>query len=349
MSEGHPASANHLVGLDEIRAAAERLRGVARRTPLHPVPLSMASAGSEPRTVWLKCESLQHAGAFKLRGAYNFISKLGSARDAGIITYSSGNHAQGVAYAAREFGQTATVVMPIDAPGVKVDGARALGARVEQVGLTTKERRERAEEIAHQTGAIIVPPFDHAAIIAGQGTVGLEISEQLHDARRRGAVSGPAQPALVLVPIGGGGLISGTAAALKALDPDVRIVGVEPSGAPAMQRSLKSGSLVTLDSIDTIADGLKPIRVGDLNFAHCQALVERVVTVSDEEIRAAVLWCFRRHLVVEPSGAATVAALLAGHVRLPDGPGATVAILSGGNLDPALLVRWLTEEAALTA
>lgn len=341
--------ANHLVGLDEIQAAAERLRGVARRTPLHPVALSADDGTEGSGQVWLKCESLQHAGAFKLRGAYNFVSKLGAARDAGILTYSSGNHAQGVAYAARAFGQTATVVMPVDAPGVKVDGARALGARVEQIGLTTRERQERAEEIAARTGAIIVPPFDHPAIIAGQGTVGLEISEQLRDAERRGVVRDPVPPELVLVPIGGGGLISGTAAALKALHPDVRIVGVEPAGAPAMQRSLKQGSPVTLDTIDTIADGLKPIRVGDLTFAHCHELVERVVTVRDEEIRAAVLWCFRRRLIVEPSGAATVAALLAGHVRPATRPGATVAVISGGNLDPMLLARWLSQESALVA
>lgn len=342
-------TANHLVGLDEIQAAAERLRGVARRTPLHPVPLSVDEGSATPGLVWLKCESLQHAGAFKLRGAYNFVSKLGAARDAGILTYSSGNHAQGVAYAARAFGQSATVVMPVDAPGVKVDGARVLGARVEQVGLTTRERRERAEEIARETGAIIVPPFDHPAIIAGQGTVGLEISEQLLEAELRGVARDPAPPELVLVPIGGGGLISGTAVALKALHPTVRIVGVEPSGAPAMRRSLEAGSPITLDSIDTIADGLKPIRVGDLTFVHCQNLVDRVVTVSDEEIRAAVLWCFRQHLVVEPSGAATMAALLAGHVRPSAEPGATVAVLSGGNLDPALLARWLSEEGALVA
>lgn len=342
-------SANHLVGLDEIRAAAERLRGVARRTPLHPVNLAAAEGAATPGRVWLKCENLQHGGAFKLRGAYNFVSKLGAARDAGILTYSSGNHAQGVAYAARAFDQMATVVMPVDAPTVKVEGARALGARVEQVGLTTRERQERAEELASQTGAIIVPPFDHPAIIAGQGTVGLEISEQLRDAERRGVTRDPVPPQLVLVPIGGGGLVSGTAAALKALHPDVRIIGVEPAGAPAMQRSLKEGSPVTLDTIDTIADGLKPIRVGDLTFAHCHDLVDRVVTVSDEEIRAAVLWCFRQHLVVEPSGAATVAALLAGHVRPATGPGATVAVISGGNLDPSLLARWLSEEGALVA
>lgn len=342
-------STRHLVSLDEIRAAAERLRGVAQRTPLHPVPLAEAGDTTAAVRIWLKCESLQHAGAFKLRGAYNFISKLGPAREAGILTYSSGNHAQGVAYAARAFGQTATVVMPLDAPRVKVEGAKALGARIEQLGLTTRERRERAEEIAAETGAIIVPPFDHPSIIAGQGTAGVEIFEQLRDAERHGVARDPAPPALVLVPIGGGGLISGVAAALKALHPEVRIVGVEPSGAPAMQRSLRAGSPVTLETIDTIADGLKPIRVGDLNFAHCRALVERVVTVSDEEIRAAVLWCFRRHLVVEPSGAATVAALLAGHVRPVTESGATVAVLSGGNIDPELLARWLGEERAASA
>ncbi len=299
--------------------------------------------GAPGAPAWLKCENLQHAGSFKLRGAFHFISRLGPRREAGILTYSSGNHAQGVAWAARRFGRAATVVMPVDAPRVKLEGARRLGARVEQVGLTTSERRERAEEMARRSGAVVVPPFDHPHIMAGQGTVGLEIAEQLEEAHARGELQAPTSPALVVVPIGGGGLVSGVAAALKALHPAVRIVGVEPAGAAAMLRSLEAGAPVTLDTIDTIADGLKPIRVGDLTFAHCRRLVDAVVTVSDDEIREAVLWCHRRRLVVEPSGAASVAALLAGRVAPPPPPGATVAVLSGGNMDPELLAGWLRD------
>jgi threonine dehydratase len=337
------APSTDLVTLEEIRAAARRIRGAIRRTPLLPVDPSAGEVPGDVPDLWLKCECLQFAGAFKLRGAYNLISSLSpEVRKAGVVTYSSGNHAQGVAYAARTFGVPALVVMPVDAPGIKVAAVRRLGARLELAGTTTTERKARAEELLAETGGTMVPPFDHPDIIAGQGTAGLEIVEQLQEAsERRGETI---RASLVLVPIGGGGLISGVAAAIKALVPDASVIGVEPEGAPKMSRSLAAGHPVTLDSVDTIADGLKPVRPGDLTFAHTRDLVDRVVTVDDTSIREAVLWCQRQHLVVEPSGAATIAAIASGAVdRAPEG--AVVAVLSGGNLDPSILRAWLDPSA----
>ncbi|MFQ5745671.1 MAG: threonine/serine dehydratase [Gemmatimonadota bacterium] len=338
------ASPGELVGLEAIRVAAARLRGVARRTPLLAarLPLPAAGGAAPGPEIRLKCESLQHGGAFKLRGAYNFLCALPAAdRERGVVTYSSGNHAQGVAYAARAFGVPAAVVMPEDVPSIKLEGTRALGAEVELAGTTTTERRARAEEILATRGGTMVPPFDHPDIIAGQGTVGLEIREQCEETVRGDE---PARPALVVVPVGGGGLVSGVAAALRALEPGVRVVGVEPEGAAKMRRSLDAGGPVTLESIDTIADGLRPVRPGDLTFAHCRALVDDVVTVADDAIRRAVLWCYDRRLVVEPSGAAGVAALLSGRVPPADpAEGATVVVVSGGNLEPGLLCAWAGE------
>jgi threonine dehydratase len=335
-----------LVTLEEIRAAAERLRGVTRRTPLLPVELPEPASGSGlseradiadksgPPEIWLKCESLQRVSAFKARGAYHFVSRLSEPeRQLGLVTYSSGNHAQAVAFAARAFGVRATIVMPVDAPPVKLEGTRGLGAQVEQVGTTSTERRARAEEILAERGGTMVPPFDHPDIIAGQGTVGLEIVEQLTERRLA--------PGLVVVPIGGGGLISGTAAALAELSPQARVVGVEAEGAAAMKASLDAEGPVTLSRVDTIADGLKPVRPGDLTFHHCRELVDEVVTVSDAEIRDAVAWLFRQRLVVEASGAAPVAAILGSRLSIaPDG--ATVAVISGGNIEPAQLADWLS-------
>ncbi len=260
-------------------------------------------------------------------------------RQRGLVTYSSGNHAQGVAFAARAFGVGATIVMPVDAPRVKLEATKALGARIEQEGTTSSERRRRAEEILAERGGAMVPPFDHPHIIAGQGTVGLEVVQQLAEAAERDPAA-PDRPGLVLVPIGGGGLISGVAAAVRALAPGARVVGVEPEGAASMRASLEAGSPVTLERVETVADGLKPVRPGDLTFRHCRALVERIVTVSDEEIRAGFAWLFRRGLVAEPSGAAAAAALLAGKAESA-GDGATVAVVSGGNVDPDLASRWL--------
>jgi len=328
-----------LVTIDRIREAAGSIAGAIRRTPLLPVDPSAVGAAAAPADLWLKCECLQYAGAFKLRGAYNFIAALPpEVRGAGVVTYSSGNHAQGVAFAARQFGIPALVVMPVDAPGIKVAAVRRLGARLETAGTTTIERKARAEELLAELGGTMVPPFDHPEIIAGQGTAGIEIVEQLDEASSRGGA--PLRVGTVVVPIGGGGLVSGIAAAIRALVPSAVIVGVEPEGAPKMSRSLEAGHPVTLERVETIADGLKPVRPGDLTFEHTQELVDRVVTVDDASIRDAVLWCFGQRLVVEPSGAATVAAILTGRVD-PGGDGVPVAVLSGGNLDPAILRAWL--------
>jgi threonine dehydratase len=300
-----------LVSVQEIRDAAERIRPLARVTPMVDVS---ALAG---RSLFLKCESLQPGGAFKIRGAYNMVAQLTDAqRERGVVTYSSGNHGQAMALAARELGAPAVVVMPTTAPQIKSDGARKFGAEVIFTGTTSIERRKRAEEEAEARGLTMVPPFDHEWIIAGQGTLGLEILEQRPDVET------------VLVPVGGGGLLAGVAAAIKQSRPSVRVVGVEPSGAAAMKASLDAGHAVMLDRTETIADGLMPVRPGDLTFAHAQAFVDDVVTVEDPQIIDAVLWLFTSaKIVAEPSGAATVAAALGGAAK-----GVTVAIVSGGNI-----------------
>jgi threonine dehydratase len=258
-------------------------------------------------------------GAFKLRGAHNVLSQLPpSARAAGVITYSSGNHGQAVALSARLLGMRAVVVMPETAPRVKVEGTRRYGAEVIFAGRTSDDRRVRAEAEAAVHGYAIVPPFDHRQIIAGAGTVGLEIAEALDTL------------SAVYVPVGGGGLLSGVAAAIKGLRPSVRVVGVEPAGAASMGSSRAAGVPVTLPSTASIADGLLTLRPGDLTFAHMQALVDDMMTVTDGEIAAAVRWLHRdAGLVVEPSGAAATAAVLA------SGPTAdgVVAVVSGGNVE----------------
>jgi threonine dehydratase len=306
-----------LVTLDEIRKAAERIRPIVRRTPLVDVS---AAAG---RPLFLKCESMQPAGAFKIRGAYNMVSQLtADERRRGVITYSSGNHGQAMALAARELRAPAVVVMPTTAPRIKVDGARAYGAEVIFAGTTSAARRERAEAEATVRGMTMVPPFDHEWIIAGQGTAGLEILDQCPGV------------AAVVVPIGGGGLVAGIAAALKQSAPNVKVIGVEPVGAAAMKASVEAGHPVTLARTQSIADGLMPVRPGDLTFAHVQSFVDEVVTVEDPAIADAVLWLFSKaKIVAEPSGAATVAAALAGLTDRAAAGGPIVAIVSGGNID----------------
>lgn len=326
-----------LVSLGEVEEAAERIRGAVLRTPLLPGELPGGTR------VWLKCESLQHGGAFKIRGAYNYMALLPEdVRRRGVVTYSSGNHAQGVARAARSFGVDSVIVMPEDAPAVKVEGTRRLGGEVVFAGHTTPERRERALEIARDRGCTVVPPYDHRHVIAGQGTTALETWAQLEEAAEAGRAAS-AHPGLVLVPIGGGGLVSGHAATLAELAPGSRVVGVEPDGAPSMRRSLDAGEPVALEEIDTIADGLKPVKPGALTFRHVRDLVDDVVTVPDPALVRGLRWCFDRRLVVEPSGAATVAALLAGAVEAP-AAGETVAVLSGGNVDPEAYASWTTED-----
>lgn len=324
-----------LVSLADIEAAAERIRDVRVATPLLACPDLSGSLGAEIR---LKCESLQRTGSFKVRGAYNFVSLLPEEeRAAGVITYSSGNHAQAVALAARLHGVPAVVVMPTTAPPVKRKGAEALGAEVILEGTTSIERKERAEALAAERGLAVVPPFDHPHIIAGQGTVGLEVVHEWPGVDT------------FLVPIGGGGLASGCAAALRGAGPapggkgrggSVRIYGVEPAGAASMRAALDAGGPTTLSSIDTVADGLAPVRAGELTWRHVEALIDDVVTVSDDAIREAARWLLeRRKLVVEYSGAAALAAALSGAVAVEGRR--VAAVLSGGNLDPSLLTDLL--------
>ena len=312
-----------MVTLDEIRAARERVRPIVKTTPL----VDVSDLAGRPLS--LKCESLQPGGAFKIRGAYNMVAQLtDEERRRGVITYSSGNHGQAVALAARAHGIPAVVVMPTTAPKIKVEGARGFGAEVIFAGTTTIHRRAKAEEVAAERGLTMVPPFDHEWIIAGQGSLGLEILEQRPDVKT------------ILVPIGGGGLISGVAAAAKQSRPGVSVIGIEPATAASMKNSIDAGEVRTLEGAKSIADGLMAVRPGDLNFAHVRQFVDRIDTVDDSEIAAAVRWLLlRAKIVAEPSGAATVAAAL----RDPnpyDGP--VVAIISGGNLDPADMPRYLS-------
>jgi threonine dehydratase len=310
-----------LVSVHSIRSAADGLAGVAVRTPLLPSPWLSEELGAEIR---LKCESFQPIGAFKLRGAYTMVARLTEAERArGVITYSSGNHAQAVAFAARAFGIDAVIVMPENAPAIKVEGTKRLGAEVIRRGTTSLARREKAEEVQADRGLTMIPPFDHPDIIAGQGTMALEILDDWPEVET------------IVVPIGGGGMISGVGAYVKQVRPEVRVIGVEPTGAPAMRRSLDAGEIITLESIDSIADGLVPVRPGDLTFAHTRAFADDVVLVDDDAIRDATRRLFLRgKLVVEFSGAAAVAALRSGRIEA-DGPMA--AVISGGNMDPSLI------------
>jgi threonine dehydratase len=311
------AVSSELVSIATIRAAADTLRTVAVRTPL-----LRASALSEQLggSISLKPEMLQRSGAFKFRGAYSFLAGLTpTERARGVIAPSSGNHGQAVAMAARLFGIGATVVMPTTVTDAKRSGAERLGARVVLAGTTTKERMDRAVELVESEGGTLVPPFDDARIIAGQGTVGLEIVEDMPTVNT------------VLVPVGGGGLSAGVAAAVKQLRPAVRVIGVEPSGAPKLARAREAGEPVTLPSTHSIADGLMSIRIGTVPFAHHEAFLDDVVTVDDDAIVRAMRHLIDRcKLVAEPSGAITVAALMEGRVAVS---GETVAILSGGNIE----------------
>jgi threonine dehydratase len=304
-----------MITLEDIRAAARRIRKLAVRTPL----LEMKHS---PRPgVFLKCETLQRTGAFKIRGAANRIARL-PRNCRGVTASSSGNHAQAVACAARERGLKACIVMLDGAVPHKIEGTRAYGAEVILGGADSIAITERALRIAEERGWTFISPFDHPDIIAGQGTAGLEIVEDLPDV------------ASVLVPVGGGGLISGIATAVKALRPRARVFGVEPEGAPTMARAVQAGRVVRLDSVDTIADGLKPLEVGPLTLEHAMARVDDLVQVKDSDILdAARHLLLKEKLVVEPSGAAGLAALRSGRVKLPRGP--VAVLLSGGNADVA--------------
>ncbi len=319
-----------LVSIEEISAAAARIAGIAAKTPLVKAPF--AGVGGE---VWLKAESLQPIGSFKLRGASNKILQLKPDEiRRGVITYSSGNHAQGVAYAARAVGARAIIVMPSNAPAIKRAATLALGAEIVDVGVASNDRLAKAEQLVRQHGYVVIPPYDDEQIIAGQATCGLEIAEKLPDVD------------LVLSPVSGGGLLSGTATAVKLLRPEAKVFGIEPELAGDTAESFRTGKIVTWPAemtSRTMADGLRTQSVGVRNFAHIQAYVDGIITVTEAEIRAAMRAIVATaRLVPEPSGAVTTAALLFHAAELPRYRKA-VAIVSGGNVDPKMLAEVLTE------
>jgi threonine dehydratase len=322
-----------LVSIDAIRAAAARIAGIAVKTPLVRAPFE--GVGGE---VWLKAESLQPIGSFKLRGAANKILQLTPEEiRRGVITYSSGNHAQGVAYAARAVGAKAVIVMPSNAPAIKRAATLALGAEVVDVGVASSERLAVAEKLVREHGYVVIPPYDDEQIIAGQGTCGLEIVDAIPDVD------------LVLSPVSGGGLLSGTATAVKLLNPRAKVFGIEPELAGDTAESFRTGQIVTWPAeltSRTIADGLRTQSVGVRNFAHIQAYVDGIITVTEAEIRAAMRSIVATaRLVPEPSGAVTTAALLFHAAELPVYRKA-VALVSGGNVDPRMLADVLTETTA---
>ncbi|MEV7865563.1 threonine ammonia-lyase [Streptomyces sp. NPDC088124] len=316
---------HHTLMLDDIRGAQKMLSGVARTTAMEG---SRHLSGLVGAPVLFKCENLQRTGSFKLRGAYVRIAGLSpEERAAGVVAASAGNHAQGVALASTLLGVRSTVFMPVGAPLPKVAATRDYGAEVRLHGQVVDETLAAAQEYARDTGAVFIHPFDHPDIIAGQGTVGLEILEQCPEVRT------------IVVGIGGGGLAAGIAVAVKALRPDIRLIGVQAAGAAAYPPSLRAGRPVSVDPLPTMADGIKVGRPGDIPFRIVQELVDEVRTVSEDELSSALLLCLERaKLVVEPAGASPVAALL-GDPAAFRGP--VVAVLSGGNVDPVLMQRIL--------
>ena len=340
-----------MVSLDDIRAAQTLLHGIAVRTPL----FEWTGAGDQ-RKLYLKLENLQPIGAFKLRGAYNKVASLSDEeRRRGVISYSSGNHAQGVAYAARALGVKAIIVMPGNAPKNKLDATAALGAEIVTVGPSSEERRLRAEELAAEHGYAIVPPYNDEKIIAGQGTVGLEILDDLPNVET------------VLVPVGGGGLISGVSAAIKLsnialshpalghpqlghpqlgqaklVQPRAKVIGVEPELASDARASLRAGRIVSFPAeqvSQTLADGLRTQSIGAINFEHIRAYVDDIVSVTEDEIREAMrALSANAKTLAEPSGAVAAAAFLFHADELPK-TAINVAVISGGNIDPALLAE----------
>ncbi|MGT2424992.1 threonine ammonia-lyase [Amnibacterium kyonggiense] len=309
--------------LERIRDAARVLAPLAARTPMEHSRFLASITGA---AVHLKCENLQRTGSYKIRGASYRLSRLtAEERARGVVAASAGNHAQGVAFAARQLGIAATIFMPIGVALPKLEATRDYGANVELVGAVVDESLAAAKRYAEETGAVFIPPFDHPDVIAGQATVGLEILEDVPDVET------------VIVPIGGGGLVSGIAAAIKQLAPGVRIIGVQAENAAAYPPSLAAGEVRTVRTTPTIADGIAVGTPGRLTFEIVRDLVDEVVTVSDDETASALLVLLERaKLVVEPAGAVGVAALLSG--RITD-PGRTVAVLSGGNIDPLMMER----------
>ena len=326
-----------LVSLDEIRSAAARIEKIAVKTPLLRAPFPGLSGHGTKKEIYLKAEGLQPIGAFKIRGAANKILQLSPDEvRRGVITYSSGNHAQGVAYAAREVGAKAVIVMPSNAPAIKRAATLAMGAEVVDVGMASSERLAKSDELVRAHGYVVIPPYDDRQIITGQATCGLEIVDELP------------QVDLVLSPVSGGGLLAGVATAVKRLSPKTKVYGVEPELAGDTEESFRKGQIVTWGAeltSRTIADGLRTQSVGVLNFAHIQAFVDGIITVTEAEIRAAMRAIVAAtRLVPEPSGAVAAAALLFHGDELPAYTTAA-AIVSGGNVDPALLAEMLTEKA----
>jgi threonine dehydratase len=326
---------NSLVTLATIRAAAARIARIAVKTPLVEAAFPGLSGYGTGKQIWLKAECLQPIGAFKMRGASNKILQLTTEEiRRGVITYSSGNHAQAVAYVAREVGAKAVIVMPSNAPAIKRAGTLALGAEIVDVGVASSERLAMAERLVREHGYVVVPPYDDEQIIAGQATCGLEIVESIPDLD------------LVLTPVSGGGLLSGVAAAVKQLRPQAKLFGVEPELAGDTAESFRAGAIVEWPAeltSRTIADGLRTQSVGVRNFAHIQAFVDGIITVTEAEIRAAMRAIVAAtRLVPEPSGAVAVAALLFHADKLPAYTKA-VAVVSGGNVAPELFAEVLAE------
>ncbi|HJU77813.1 MAG TPA: threonine/serine dehydratase [Sphingomicrobium sp.] len=307
-----------MIGREDVARAAERIAGLVERTPL-------VESAVRGRRIWLKCECLQIGGSFKLRGATNRLLQLSrEQRQRGVVAFSSGNHARGVAIAARRLGIPAVIVMPADAPQVKVEGTRDEGAEIIFYDRRSESREAIAARISEESGAVVVPSFDDPAIVAGQGTVGLDVAEELGE-----------QPGAIVVPCGGGGLSSGIALAC----PDSQMVIVEPDGWDDMGRSLELGEIVPVseDAPPTLCDALQTPRVSPITFGILQQRRAQTLSVSDSEVEAAIRFAWNNHgLVVEPGGAAALAALLAGKAEQSDG---TVVILSGGNVDPELHAR----------
>lgn len=313
-----------LVTIDDIRGAAARIASHIVRTPLLP-----ARWGDPNRPLWLKPENLQPIGAFKIRGAFNALGRLDAdVRARGVVAYSSGNHAQAVAYAAAGYRVPAHIVMPEETPNVKVASTRELGAQV--VLCETGQREQVAAELVERTGGVLIPPFDHPDVIAGQGTIGLEIAQDLADV------------AAVLIPVSGGGLASGIGTAIRALCPHAKVLGVEPELASDTAESLARGQRVEWPVAQrnrTIADGLRSTP-SELTFAHLQRVLDDIVTVTEDEIRSAVReLAYRAHMVAEPSGAVA----LAGYRKAATPAGPTAIIVSGGNIEPPLLWEILSE------
>ena len=339
-SIGRTSGELRIVSLNDIRQAQERLCGVIVHTPLLQWHAHENTVTQDARRLYLKPENLQPIGAFKLRGAYNKIVSL-SDREArrGVIAYSSGNHAQGVAYAARALGVKAVIVMPRDAPSLKLEATASMEAELVLVGPSSSERQAKAEELAAEHGYVIVPPYNDEKIIAGQGTIGLEILAELPDAET------------VIVPVGGGGLISGVAAAVKLSKPSVNVIGVEPELAADAQASFRSGRIVPFSAeqvLRTEADGLRTQSIGELNFQHIRKYVDDIITVKEQEIEEAMrLLAADPRTVAEPSGAVSVAGFLFHANELPKTK-FNVAVISGGNIAPEMLAELRNQEPTAT-